>query len=314
MNSEKDIITIGEGLIELSSSQPLMTTEVFIKSYGGDTLVSAISASRTGLNTGYITKVGNDSFGEYLMDAWSNEGLDISQVKLSDRVNGFYFLTQENDGTHTTYYRKKTAACTLDIDDINFDYIKNSKMVYATGFVQSLSLSCNEVVKEVFSFAKKNNILTAYDVNFSPKVWSAEEAKSAFEDVMHDVDILFLNTTKDAPALFGFDSIDKISKQITDLAIKIAIIKDNSKVYLVTDGHVFEEQRIQIENLSEQDLTGISAGFNGIFMSYYIKDNSPQDALKYAICAEFLQKQKIGAVESIPNKDEIEELFRRIYG
>ena len=94
MYTEKDIITIGEGLIELSSPQPLMMTDVFSKSYGGDTLVSAISASKMGSNVGYITRIGNDDFSTYLMDAWSNDGLDISQVRVSDGVNGFYFLTK----------------------------------------------------------------------------------------------------------------------------------------------------------------------------------------------------------------------------
>ena len=314
MYKDMDIITIGEGLIELSSSESLMTTENFSKSYGGDTLVSAISASKSGLNVGYITRVGNDDFGEYLTSAWKQEGLDISQVKLTEGVNGFYFLTSENEGVHVTYYRKKTAACNLSVDDIDFDYIKSAKMVYATGFVQSLSLSCAEVVKEIFSYAKKNNIITAYDVNFSPKVWDKKEAREAFEDVAENIDVLFMNTKKDAPAIFELESIDKISKQITDLGITTAVIKDNNKIYVLHEGQIFEENRIQIENMSEQDLTGSSAGFNGVFMSYLIKGNSPIESLRYAICSEFLQKQKIGAVKSISNKVEIEELHRRIYG
>ncbi|MBE7705647.1 MAG: sugar kinase [Cyanobacteria bacterium SIG30] len=312
MFTEKDIVTIGEGLIELSSPSSLITTETFNKSYGGDTLVSVVAGARLGLKTGYITKVGNDHFGEYLMDAWSVENIDISQVKLSNGLNGFYFLTKENDGNKATYYRKKTAASELSIDDINFDYIKNTKMFYATGFVQSLSLSCAEVVREIYSFAKQNNILTAYNVNFSGNVWSAQEAKEAFEEIAQNIDILIIDAKKDAPAIFGFDSVDKIIKQTSDMTIKTVIIKDDDSVYLDNEGQVIQEKRIQFEHSSAGNLTGINAGFNGVFLNYYL-NKSPYEALKYAICAEFLQKQKIGAVRSIPTKQEIEELYNRIY-
>ena len=54
------------------------------------------------------------------MDAWQSEGLDISQVKLIDGFNGVYFIGHpENEEKEFVYYRKKTAATKLSIDDIS---------------------------------------------------------------------------------------------------------------------------------------------------------------------------------------------------
>ena len=124
MGEHLDIITIGESLIELSSSTGLAYTQTFNKYYGGDTLCTAVAAQRLGSKAGYITRVGNDPFKEFLMESWQLEGLDISQVKLIDGFNGVYFIGHpENGEKEFVYYRKKTAATKLSIDDISSDYI-----------------------------------------------------------------------------------------------------------------------------------------------------------------------------------------------
>ena len=107
MGEKLDIITIGESLIELSSNQSLAYAQTLDKYYGGDTLCTAIAASRLGSKAGYITRVGNDPFREYLMDSWQAEGLDISQVKLIDGFNGIYFVGHpEYADKEFAYYRK----------------------------------------------------------------------------------------------------------------------------------------------------------------------------------------------------------------
>ncbi|HIT55783.1 TPA: hypothetical protein IAA92_05940 [Candidatus Galligastranaerophilus intestinigallinarum] len=151
MYENLDIITIGESLIEFSTDKPLSCADTFTKYYGGDTLAVAVSALRSGSKVGYITKVKNDGFGEYLLDAWQSEGLDSGQVKFADFQNGIYFTGQKNNKVEMQFYRKKTAASTLCIDDIDFNYIKSANFIFATGFVQSLSLSCRETVREVFN-------------------------------------------------------------------------------------------------------------------------------------------------------------------
>ncbi len=146
MEENLDIITIGESLIELSAAGSLKNSSCFDKYYGGDTLVTAIAALRSGSRVGYITKVGNDSFGEYLLDAWQSEGLDASRVKLSTEQNGIYFVGSSDHKREYRYYRQKTAASTLSVNDIDFNYIKCAKLIYATGFAKSLSLSARQAV------------------------------------------------------------------------------------------------------------------------------------------------------------------------
>lgn len=312
MYENLDIVTIGEGLIELSSNTSLKFAQIFDKYYGGDSLGTAIAALRTGSSAGYITKLATDSFCEYLLDAWRSEGLDTSQIHLTQGQNGVYFVGRKENRSEFVFYRRKTAAMSLCIDDINFDYIKNTKCVYATGFVQSLSLCVREVVREIFKFAKENDIPVAYDPNFSPKVSTAAEAKEFFDEVSPYVDVIFLNTKSDSDALFETQSIDKILKTLADKAISVCIIREHKKGLHVLNGGSYNFLEYKMTQIA--DSTGWEAAFNGAFLSYYLKGYDTIKCAQLANALSILQIKDVGAIKSIPNRIETEKLFNEIYG
>lgn len=318
MDENLDIITLGESLVEFSSLTSLKNTAAFDKYYGGDTLVTAVAALRSGSKVGYITKVGNDSFGEFMLDAWRSEGLDASQVRLSKGQNGVYFVGIKDNMREYQYYRKKTAASTICIDDIDFDYIKKASLVYVTGFVQSLSLSANEVIQEVFKFARANNIITAYDPNCQKYNMDKEEAIENFNKISEFTDIILIESG-DGKELFGIGSPTQIITRLSDLAIKTIVVKD-----LETGIHVYDSNDTinilpldskDVEGLDDKitDATGVSNAFNGAFLSKILSGNSAHVAAKYANVLSLLQMQGVGAIKSIPQNEKVEEFYRKIY-
>ena len=94
MEEKLDIVTIGESLVELSTNAKMVNAGCLYKYYGGDSLAAAVAAQRMGSKVGFISRVGNDPFKDYLLDSWQNEGLDISQVKLSNDPNGMYIIAR----------------------------------------------------------------------------------------------------------------------------------------------------------------------------------------------------------------------------
>lgn len=76
MDEKLDVVAIGECLIELSANTKMSDAECLYKYYGGDALATAVAALRMGAKVGFITRVGNDSFKDYLLDGWHSEGLD----------------------------------------------------------------------------------------------------------------------------------------------------------------------------------------------------------------------------------------------
>ena len=311
MGEKLDIITIGESLIELSSDKSLAYAETLDKYYGGDTLCTAIAAQRLGSKSGYITRVGNDPFREYLMDSWQSEGLDISQVKLIDGFNGVYFIGHpEYEDKEFVYYRKKTAATKLSIDDISVDYILSADVVYSTGITQSLSLAAKEAVKKAFKVANEHNMATAYDVNFDSRLWSAEDAKDAFEEIEQYIQILFLSLEHDVVRIFDIDSPDNCIKYFWDKGIKTVVVKSaKDKGYFVG----FEGDIIFTKFYTDEivDSTGSGDAFNGAFLHGLNSGMTPFEAAKLASIDAGLQCHGMGAIKSTPYK---EDVYSAYYG
>ena len=305
MGEHLDIITIGESLIELSSSTSLAYTQTLNKYYGGDTLCTAVAAQRLGSKAGYITRVGNDPFKEFLMESWQLEGLDISQVKLIDGFNGVYFIGHpENEEKEFVYYRKKTAATKLSIDDISMDYILSADIIYTTGSTQSLSLSAKEAVKKACETATQNGMCTAYDINYDCRLWSSEEAKEAFEDLAPYIEIMFLSLEHDSVRVFDIDSPDKCIKYLWDKGITKVIVKSaKDRGYFVgTEGDI-----VFVEFKTDEiiDSTGSGDAFNGAFLHGINSGMTPVEAAKLAAIDAAIQCHGMGAIKSTPYKEQV---------
>lgn len=311
MSENLDILTIGESLIELSSSQSLTNAQTLDKYYGGDTLCTAIAALRLGSKVGYITRVGNDHFKEFLLDSWQSEGLDISQVKLVDGFNGLYFIARPEDGDKEySFYRKKTAATKLSVEDINPEYIKSATIVYSTGITQSLSICSREAVKKAFIIAKENNQVTAYDPNFDPGLWDIEEAKEALDEIVDYIDILFLNLKYDSEKIYEVDSSEKIIKYFWDKGVGTVVVKSITKngYYVGYEGDI---SFVNLWSTEVVDSTGSGDAFNGAFLHAMSSGMSAVEAARLATIDAGLQCRGIGAIKSIPYK---EQVYSQFYG
>lgn len=311
MADKLDIITIGESLIELSCDKSIAYAESFNKYYGGDTLCTAIAAQRLGSKAGYITRVANDPFREYLMESWQSEGLDISQVKLIDGFNGVYFVGHpEYESKEFVYYRKKTAATKLSIDDINEEYILSADVIYSTGVTQSLSLSAKEAVKKAYEIAHKHNMATCYDPNFDSRLWDLQDAKDAFEDISEYIQIMSLSLEHDAMLLFDIESPDKCIKYLWDKGIKIVVVKSakDGGYFVGFEGDI-TFVKFQTDNIV--DSTSSGDAFNGAFLHGMNSGMTPFEAAKLAAIDAALQCNGMGAIKSTPYK---EQVYSAYYG
>ena len=311
MDKQLDIIAIGESLIELSSDEHLKDAEVLKKYYGGDALAVAVSASRMGSDVGFITRVGEDVFKDYLLTSWKDEGLDISQVKTAQEQNGIYFISRPYGcGKEFSYYRKRIAPSKLSLEDISEEYIANSKIVYASGVTQSLSLSAKEAVAEAFKIAKKNGVMTAYDPNYSSLITTQETAKDDFHKVVPDVDILFMSAKYDTVNILEITSVENIMKYLWDMGVSIIIIKASLKggYYTGYNGNIIFTEFYTHDVI---DTTCSGDAFNGGFMHALTHGLTPFEASRFASIVAGLQAKGIGAIKSIPYKDEVYNIFER---
>lgn len=312
-NEKLDIITIGESLIELSTNSKMSIAGCLNKYYGGDALATAISALKMGSKVGFITRVGDDPFKDFLLESWQNEGLDISQVRLSSEHNGLYVIARPTiNEKEIVYYRKKIAPSKLSIEDIDKSYIENARILYATGITQSLSVSASEAVEYAFKIAKECGLTTAYDPNYYSAITTPEEARENFSKLSSYVDILFMNTNHDTINILEVESPENIIKRLWDLGIQTVVLKckDKKGYYTGYNGNIIFTEFYSTEFI---DTTCCGDVFNGGFMHAITHGSNPFEATKFASIVAGLQAKGIGAIKSIPSKDEVYKIHRGEY-
>lgn len=300
MEQKVDIAIIGECLIELSSNGTLADTSTLNKYFGGDTVTTAVAVARLDGKVTYVTKVGNDGFSEFIISSLQKENIDTSLIKNNEEQNGMYIVSKTQDKKELLYYKRKTAATKLCIEDLTEECIKKLKLVYSTGIVQSLSASARELVRESFRLAKENDVLTAYDPNYTSCFMNSTDTKECFEEIVDYTDIIFLSLKNDAAKLYEVDSIDKVMKYFWDKGVKIVIIKSHIDNGYYT-GYKGDISFTEFYNSAKAiDTTASGDVFNGGFLYAITNGYSPADATKFASVVSGLQTQNYGAIQSIP--------------
>ena len=307
MEQKIDIAIIGECLIELSANGSLADTSTLNKYFGGDTVTTAVAVARLGGNVTYLTKVGNDGFSEFILSSLKKENIDTSLIKTNEEQNGMYIVSHTLDKKEVLYYKRKTAATKLSIDDITEESIKKLKLVYSTGVVQSLSASSRELVRETFRIAKANDVMTAYDPNYTSCFMNSDDTKEYFEEIIDFTDIIFLSLKNDAVKLYDFTSIDRVMNYFWDRGVKIVVIKSHIDNGYYT-GYNGDISFTEFYNSSKAiDVTASGDVFNGGFLYALTNGYAPSDAAKFASVVSGLQTQNYGAIQAIPYKETVME-------
>ncbi len=307
MEQKIDIAIIGECLIELSANGSLADTSTLNKYFGGDTVTTAVAVARLGGNVTYLTKVGNDGFSEFILSSLKKENIDTSLIKTNEEQNGMYIVSHTLDKKEVLYYKRKTAATKLSINDIDEDSIKKLKLIYSTGVVQSLSASSRELVRESFRIAKENDVMTSYDPNYTSCFMNSDDTKEYFEEIVDFTDIIFLSLKNDAAQLYEFTSIDKVMNYFWDRGVKIVVIKSHIDNGYYT-GYKGDISFTEFYNTQKAiDVTASGDVFNGGFLYALTNGYSPANAAKFASVVSGLQTQNYGAIQSIPYFDAVME-------
>ena len=93
---------------------------------------TAIGLARIGHSVGWISKVGADEFGQYVLSFLRGEQVDVSQVKTDTHApTGVFFKERRRtDATRVYYYRAGSAASRLAPEELDAAYISQARVLH----------------------------------------------------------------------------------------------------------------------------------------------------------------------------------------
>ncbi len=160
--------------------------------------------------TAYITKLGDNWTGKYIVQRAQMYGVDRSNnvVENYDKIgrtrNGLSFI-EVGIGPRPSYQlydRGHSALSKIQPGDINWEAVLDTRWFHTTGIVTALGEHTASEVLAALKAAKKNGAVTSYDLNYRSTLWSKEEARAAASQLLPFIDVL-LGNEEDFDAMLG---------------------------------------------------------------------------------------------------------------
>ena len=176
-----DVITIGECMVLLIADEPGPLSEVrhFSKSLAGAETNVAIGLARLGHRVGWVSRLGSDSFGDFIRGSMEQEGIDCSMVAADpQRRTGMMLKSRALDGGDpaTEYFRKGSAASALSLADFDPVGLLGARHLHVTGIPPALSNAAGELIEHSMRLMRGAGRSVSFDPNLRPALWPSREA------------------------------------------------------------------------------------------------------------------------------------------
>lgn len=230
MSSSLDVLTYGEAmaLFVADETGPLAAVDHFTKRIAGADLNVAIGLSRLGFRVGYVSRVGTDAFGRYVLDTLANEGIDASHVGIDTRYpTGFQLKSKETDGRDPSieYFRKGSAASHLSVDDYDPEYVGGARHLHLTGVAPAISASSRELAFRLAESMRAAGKTISFDPNLRPTLWPSREAMATSLNALAALSDWVLPGLGEGLALTGYDTPEDIARFYLDLGVRGVVVK-----------------------------------------------------------------------------------------
>lgn len=175
-----EFLTIGEPIALFGSEEvdkSLKDALHFQKFLAGAEVNVTVGVSRLGHSTQYITRLGKDPFGDFIVDQLAENNIGTDYIaETPDYWTAFQLKDRVSQGDPSIFYfRKGSAAAHFDqavLDTIDFSEVK---MAHLSGIFPAISEQALGAFRHLIELLEKNNIRTTFDPNLRPQLWESRE-------------------------------------------------------------------------------------------------------------------------------------------
>ena len=233
---------------------------------GGNAMTVAVNMSKMGLNAAVIGKIGNDPYGDFLVNCLKEHNVTTDGVVRSDEAQTSVSVVISSSDGERSFLHCKGANAKLRFEDANFDLIDKTNIVFVTGsFVMNDFDGADtvEFLKKCKSLGKTTALDVCWDANANPD-W-------LINDAMPYID-LFMPSIDEAKMIAGEDDVEKLADCFLNKGAGAVVIKCGSKGCYIKEDINSEGKLISaiyVENAV--DTTGAGDSFCSGFLAAYSK-------------------------------------------
>ena len=282
------VLTVGEtmALLDPVEDGPLELGRALTLRIAGAESNFAIALTRLGVDVAWVSRVGDDRFGDLVREALAGEGVDMRWVQTTPGLpTGAFFKWRDGGRSHNAYYRRGSAASTLTPADVPDEALDGVELVHLTGITLALGDGPRALVVDVARRARERGSLVTFDPNFRPALWKSPAAAAAAQaEVLPHVD-WYLCGLDEGRALFGVDDVAAAARAAG-----------------VRDAHVRARDRADVEVVDE---VGAGDAFAAGFALGLLEGREREDCVRLGDVVAVGALQGTGDWETLPRRDEL---------
>lgn len=197
-----DLILLGRITIDFNPAyneqvkeefKPLKKVHMFEKFVGGSPANIAVGVTRHGMKAGFIAKVSDDQFGDYVIEYFQEQGIDTSHItrcKNGEKLGLTFTEMLSSKESHILMYRNQIADLQLSVEDIDEEYIHSAKAILISGTSLAQSPSREAALKAVM-LARKSHTRIIFDIDYREYNWkNKDEISIYYSMIAREADII----------------------------------------------------------------------------------------------------------------------------
>ena len=290
--------SINMDLVVYSDKQPAKGETILGNSFetfqGGKGANQAVAVSRLGFPVSLIGKVGNDVFGDELLENLNSEHLDTSMIGRHEGPSGVAFIYVFEESSEN-----QIIVISGSNEQVKSNQVSDKELSASDVLISQLEVPPSEI-EDLFIRAK--NTGTYRILNTAP-------ALKISKNLMLESDLLVMNEselenlTERTVERQNADSIGQAIRDLNLSATQSIVVTLGSKGVYV---HANQKgQFIDGHKVEALDTTGSGDCFIGALASQYLESNDLLDSVNFANKAAALSVMKRGASSSMPTLEEV---------
>lgn len=290
--------------------KPLKDVHYFEKYVGGSPANIAVGVTHHGLKAGFIGKVSDDQFGDFVTEYFDAQGIDTSHVTRctnGEKIGLTFTEMLSPSESHILMYRNCIADLQLSVDDIDPDYIASAKMLLVSGTALAESPSREAAIKAAL-VARQVGTPVVFDIDYRAYNWkSADEISIYYSYVANLADIIMGSREE-------FDLTEALIRPgMTDEQSAAYWQQRNAKIVVIKHGmegstaYCDDGERFSIKPFPVTARKGFGGGdgygsgfLYGLFQGWDI-----QDCLEFGSAEASMMVRANNCSDALPGPDEV---------
>ncbi len=277
------VACIGECMIELKQAQGDSEGGLFSRSYGGDTLNTAIYLARLGVEVDYVTALGDDPMSDEMIAGWAAEGVGTGPVvRLKGRLPGLYMIQTDEFGDRRFFHWRDNSAARILMDLPETDGILDSLATYDVVYLSAITLSLYGAAGRTkligaLHRARKHGVRIVFDTNFRARAWpDPDAARAVFNEAFAASDIV-LASMEDLLPLYPDQSDEQLMRRIP---VSEAVLKRLTPGSIVRFEGVSSEVKAEPVTRPVVDTTAAGDSFSAAYIASRLEGAEPTVAAR----------------------------------